>query len=64
MVITTKKQIDNEAKKIATKFNVANKVDQISEKQAFFTIKDHKLDFRNNAKYRQMERNIFKQMKY
>ena len=49
---TTKKQIDYEAKKIATKFKVADKVDQIAEQQAFFSIKDHKPDFRTNPKYR------------
>ena len=48
----TKKEINIEAKKLANKFKIADKVDQMAEQQAFFTIKDHKHDFRNNPKYR------------
>ena len=46
------KTITNEAKKIAKKFKVHDKVDTMAKRQCFFTIKDHKSDFRTNPKYR------------
>ena len=45
-------RINVEAKKIAEKYKVDDKLDKICEQQCFFTIKDHKEDFRENPKYR------------
>ena len=45
-------QINNEAKKLATKFNIHDRTNTMPEQQCFFSIKDHKEDFRTNPKYR------------
>ena len=45
-------RINTQAKSIAKPFEVDDKLEKISEQQAFFTIKDHKEDFRTNPKYR------------
>ena len=45
-------KINLEAKTIAGKFKIADRVDVMAEQEAFFTIKDHKEDFRTNPKYR------------
>ena len=44
-------RINTEAKSIAKSFEVDDKLEKISEQQAFFTIRDHKEDFRTNPKY-------------
>ena len=46
------KKVNCEAKKYAADFGVADKLEVMTKQQAFFTIKDHKEDFRNNPKYR------------
>ena len=50
--ISFPKTITTEAKKIAKKFNIDDKIDVMAKQQCFFSIKDHKEDFRTNPKYR------------
>ena len=44
--------VNREAKDIATKLGIAKKVNQIAEKPAFITLKDHKDNFENTPKCR------------
>ena len=46
------KKINIEAKKIANKFSLDDKLNIMAKQQCFVTIKDHKPDFRTNPKYR------------
>ena len=46
------KKINIEAKKIAKDFNLDEKLNIMTKQQCSVTIKDHKLDFRINPKYR------------
>ena len=48
----TKRTIDLEAKAIATDLNLADRIEQIAETEAFITLKDHKENFENNPKCR------------
>merc|ERR1712019_193061 len=49
---STKRKIDLEAKNIATDLNLADRIEQIAEREAFVTLKDHKENFENNPKCR------------
>ena len=49
---STKRKIDLEAKDIATDLNLADRIEQIAETEAFVTLKDHKENFENNPKCR------------
>ena len=44
--------VNKEAKHIATKLNIDNKVKRLAEKQCFTTLKDHKDNFHNSPKCR------------
>ena len=44
--------INKEAREIATKLNIDDKINTIAEQPAFITIKDHKLNFTTNPTYR------------
>ena len=46
------KQINNEAKTIATKMNLEDRIHTLTEQPCFLTLKDHKEDYRTNPKYR------------
>ena len=48
----TKRTIHLEAKAIATDLNLADRIEQIAETEAFITLKDHKENFENNPKCR------------
>ena len=45
-------KINKEAKVICQRLKIADRVQRIPQKQAFITLKDHKTDFRENAKCR------------
>ena len=47
-----KAEIDLEAQAIASSMNIADRIDQIAEKDAFITLKDHKENFHTNPKCR------------
>ena len=47
-----KHDIDREAKNIATKLEIADRMEVYAEREAFITLKDHKEDFRSNPKCR------------
>ena len=49
---TVKTRIDREAKKIAKKLDLDDRIEQYAEKDAFITLKDHKENFENNPKCR------------
>ena len=49
---STKREIDLEAKKIATKLKLDDRVECIAEREAFVTLKDHKDNFNLNPKCR------------
>jgi hypothetical protein len=44
----TASSINNEAKDIATKLNLADRINITAEREAFITLKDHKPNFKNN----------------
>ena len=44
--------INEEAQAIAVKLNVEKKLNSISKEECFFTVKDHKSNFRENPKFR------------
>ena len=44
----TVSSINNEAKDIATKLNLADRINITAEREAFITLKDHKPNFKNN----------------
>ena len=46
------KNINKEAKEIATKLNIDHEINSITEQPAFITIKDHKPNFITNPTYR------------
>ena len=46
------KQINEEAKIIATKLDIEKRTNTLTEQQCFITVKDHKDDFRTNPKFR------------
>ena len=48
----TKDKIDTEAKTLATKLHLDDKMEVLAKQQAFITLKDHKDDFVNNPKNR------------
>ena len=48
------KNINKEAKSIATKLELDNHIEQYSNNSTFITIKDHKPNFPNNIKYHQI----------
>ena len=41
-----------EAKRIAKKFSIDDKMEIMAQQQCFVTAKDHKVDFRPNPKFR------------
>ena len=41
-----------EAKRIAKKFSIDDKMEIMAQQQCFVTVKDHKEDFRSNPKFR------------
>jgi len=45
-------KINTEAKLIASKLDLENKIEQIAQKEAFITLKDHKPNFAENIKCR------------
>ena len=45
-------QITKEAKELAKTYKVADRVDIMAQRESFFTIKDHKENFRTHPKYR------------
>ena len=49
---TVKTRIDREAKKIAKRLDLEDRIEQYAEKDAFITLKDHKENFENNPKCR------------
>ena len=49
---TAKTRIDREAKKIAKRLDLEDRIEQYAEKDAFITLKDHKENFENNPKCR------------
>ena len=44
----TVSSINNEAKDVATKLNLADRINITAEREAFITLKDHKPNFKNN----------------
>ena len=48
----TTRDINREAKNIATKLDLADRIECIADKPAFITLKDHKDNFENNPKCR------------
>ena len=48
IAVNTVSSINNEAKEIATKLNLANRINVTAEREAFITLKDHKPNFKNN----------------
>ena len=48
----TVKQINSEAKQLASKLNIADRIEGLPETDAFVTLKDHKQNFRNQPKCR------------
>ena len=56
-----KRSINREARKIAKIFDVAGRVHSIAKQECYITLKDHKEDYRTNAKYRSHSKN--KEMK-
>ena len=46
------KRINQEAKRLATDLNIADRAEQIAHTDAFITLKDHKENFHTNPKYR------------
>ena len=46
---TTEKDITLQDKTIATKLELDDRIDIITQKQAFITLKDHKPNFQNNS---------------
>ena len=46
------KQINDEAKTIASKLDLEKRINTLAEQQCFVTVKDHKEDFRTNPKFR------------
>ena len=52
--ISNKAEIDRAAKEIASSMNLSDRIDCIAEKDAFITLKDHKDNFQNNPKCRQI----------
>ena len=48
----TAKKINNEAKAIAKKLKLENRIETLTKKEAFITFKDHKPNFINNPKCR------------
>ena len=49
---TAKVKINSEAKSIADTVGLSNRIQQLAEKEAFITLKDHKPNFRNRPSCR------------
>ena len=49
---TLPNKINMEAKRIAKKFSIDDKMEIMAQQQCFVTVKDHKEDFRSNPKFR------------
>ena len=49
---TAKTQINSEAKRIADSVGLSDRIQQLAEKEAFITLKDHKPNFRNSPSCR------------
>ena len=61
LIYIPKRRINREARKIAKIFDVAGRVHSIAKQECYITLKDHKEDYRTNAKYRSHSKN--KEMK-
>ena len=49
---SVKRKIDTEAKKIATSYKLADRIERMAEREAFVTLKDHKENFERTLKCR------------
>ena len=47
IAVNTVSSINNEAKEIATKLNLFNRINVTAEREVFITLKDHKPNFKN-----------------
>ena len=53
-------KLNLEAKKIADKLSISDRVDRLQNNEAYITIKDHKKNFRTNPTFRLIKTNISK----